>query len=227
MRRLVWVVAGCLAGCRGGSSSEPPVHLNLNMDHQHYFEAQEENPFFEDRRAMRPQVPGTVAREQLHEDEHLYRGRMGGVFSDQIPVPVDKTLLQRGQARFEIFCAPCHDRAGTGQGLVAKRGVKQGMIAPPDFHGSRVRAMPVGQIFDAISNGARAMPSYSKQIGLRDRWAIVAYLRVLQASHNTPIGQVPADIAEQKGWTGVVASTPAPKAAPAPAPVPSPGPAKP
>ena len=219
MRFLAIAVVLGLGACRGQSSPEPPVHLNLNMDHQHYFEAQEENPFFEDGRAMRPQVAGTVARDQLHEDDHLYRGRIAGpfsaegrngtVFADTIPVPVDKALLQRGQARFDIFCAPCHDRAGTGQGLVAKRGVKQGMIAPPDFHGSRVRVMPVGQIFDAITNGARAMPSYAKQIGLQDRWAIVSYVRVLQASHGAALGQVPPDIAEQKGWVGAAAAAPA------------------
>lgn len=204
-RRLLAGVLGLVA-CRGGSSSEPPVHLNLNMDQQHYFEAQEENPFFEDGRAMRPQVPGTVARDQLHDDDHLYRGRIGGAYADALPVPVDRALILRGQQRFDIFCAPCHDRAGTGQGLVAKRGVKQGMIAPPDFHGTRVRTMPAGQIFDTITSGARAMPSYSKQIGLLDRWAVVAYVRVLQASHSAAIGQVPPDIAEQKGWAQAAAA---------------------
>ncbi len=200
MKRTFLVALWVMSGCRGTPSAEPPVHLNLNMDFQSRFDPQEANPFFADGRAMRPQVTGTVARGELHEDDHLYRGMTNGAFATTLPMPVSAALVARGRERFDIYCAPCHDRAGSGQGLVAQRGIKQGMIAPPDFHSDRIRAMPVGQLFGIITAGARSMPSYAAQIPVEDRWAVVSYLRALQISRRARLADVPQDVIEQKGW---------------------------
>ena len=225
----VMALGAGLSGCRNTTSRLPPVHLNPNMDQQHYFEAQEENPFFADGRAMRPQVAGTVARGALGDDDLLYRGKLPGggggqlpgQFCDALPISVtmDRALLVRGQSRFNIYCAPCHDQAGSGQGVIARRAAKlkaQGWVAPPDFQGIRVRTMPLGQIFDTITNGARAMPAYGHQIPLRDRWAVAAWVRVLQASRGASLAQVPGDIAEQKGWISAAPPAPAPTKAATP-----------
>jgi mono/diheme cytochrome c family protein len=208
----VWVAVIGLGACRGDISTEPPVHLNQNMDFQARFDPQEENAFFADGRAQRPPVPGTVAQDELKDDDHLYRGKVNGQFASTLPMPVSAELLGRGKDRFEIYCAPCHDAAGTGQGVVAKRGQKFGMVALPDFRSERLVAMASGQIFDAISNGVRGMPSYGAQIPVHDRWAIVAYLRALQISGRARLADIPAEVKEQLGLS-VAAATMAPAAA--------------
>ena len=104
--------------------------------------------------------------------------------------------MARGQRRYDIYCTPCHDRTGTGNGIVVERG----LVPPPSFHDARIRAMPPGEIYKVISKGVRNMPSYAAQIPVRDRWAITAYVRALQVARGARLSDVPKDIAESKGW---------------------------
>jgi mono/diheme cytochrome c family protein len=145
--------------------------------------------FFEDGRASRPLVAGTIARGHLHEDTRLYTGKDGNNPIARFPFPITKAVLERGQQRFNIYCSPCHDRAGTGLGMVVRRGLRR----PPSYHIDRLRAAPVGYFFDVITNGFGAMPDYAAQIQPQDRWAIVAYIRVLQRSQNAKLADVPPD----------------------------------
>ncbi len=144
--------------------------------------------FFKDGRASRPLVPGTVARGHLEADTLLYTGKAGGAdFAAVFPFPVTQEVLLRGQERFNIFCTPCHDRVGTGDGMVVRRGYRR----PPSFHIDRLRRAPVGYLFDVITHGSGAMPSYGAQIPPHDRWAIIAYVRALQLSQSAQLADVP------------------------------------
>jgi mono/diheme cytochrome c family protein len=168
--------------------------------------------FFADGRSARTPVPGTVARGHLDEDIVFYTGKsgkideraqaaailavvgqnpLGGVglalagepYSETFPFRVDnEDVLKRGQQRYDIFCAVCHDRAGTGDGIIKRRG----FTAPPSFHEPRLRAARPGYIFHVITKGFGSMPDYATQIPPRDRWAIVAYVRALQFSQHAP-----------------------------------------
>jgi hypothetical protein len=151
--------------------------------------------FFDDGRASRPLVAGTVARGHLHEDTRLYTGKEGDDPITKFPFPVTTAILERGQQRFNIYCSPCHDRAGTGLGMVVRRGLRR----PPSYHIDRLRAAPVGYLYDVITNGFGAMPDYAAQIQPRDRWAIVAYIRALQLSQQASINDVPAASRGQLG----------------------------
>jgi mono/diheme cytochrome c family protein len=93
---------------------------------------------------------------------------------------VAEETVNRGQERFNIFCSVCHGKTGHGDGMVVRRGFRRAA----SFHDDRLRAAPVGHFFDAITNGWGAMPSYAAQIPVQDRWAIIAYIRALQASQN-------------------------------------------
>jgi mono/diheme cytochrome c family protein len=166
------------------------------MDQQERFESQEENSFFPDGRADRPEVPGTVPVGGAKLDEHLYAGMVAGAPAETLPMKLDAPLLRRGQERFNIYCAPCHDGAATGDGII----VRHGMVPPPDFTDSRLRAMPIGKMFQVISHGERSMPSYAAQISVEDRWAIVAYVRTLQRARTASIDDIPADVAVARGW---------------------------
>jgi hypothetical protein len=144
--------------------------------------------FFGDSRSARAQVEGTIARGQLREDTHLYQGTVNGKPAETFPFPVTREVLLRGQERFNIYCAPCHDRSGSGQGMVVRRGFKQ----PPSYHIDRLRQSPPGYFYATITGGFGQMPSYAEQIRPADRWAIVAYVRALQLSQHA----APADVPE-------------------------------
>ncbi|HWC00051.1 MAG TPA: cytochrome c [Bryobacteraceae bacterium] len=149
--------------------------------------------FFEDGRSARPLVEGTVARGHLKEDQAYYTGKVNDQPVDTFPMPVTRQVLERGQQRFNIYCAPCHDRAGSGLGMVVRRGYRR----PPSYHIDRLRNAAVGYIFDVISNGFGAMPDYAAQIPTDDRWAIVAYVRALQFSQHASLNDVPAEMRGQ------------------------------
>jgi hypothetical protein len=143
--------------------------------------------FFADGRSERPLLENTVARGSLADDA-LYVGKDSNTF----PLPVTQELLERGQERYKIFCSPCHGLQGDGNGMIVARGMKR----PPSFHDARLRQVPNGYIFDLITNGFGAMLNYSAQIPVRDRWAIVGYVRALQLSHNAKMAELPADVRE-------------------------------
>jgi mono/diheme cytochrome c family protein len=104
-----------------------------------------------------------------------------------LPVALTRELLLRGRQRYEIFCAPCHDRTGSGAGMVVRRGYRP----PPSLHIDRLRDAPIGQLYDVMTRGLGAMPDYAQQVPPADRWAIAAYIRALQLSQRATIQDVP------------------------------------
>ncbi|HEY1251157.1 MAG TPA: cytochrome c [Thermoanaerobaculia bacterium] len=172
--------------------------------------------FFGDKRQARPVPDGTVARGFLRADSRVFDGRdPSGALVTAFPLAVDQALLLRGRQRYDIFCSPCHDRVGTGDGMVVRRGYRP----PPSFHIPRLREAPVGHLYDVISNGFGAMPDYSTQIDVPDRWAIVAYVRALQLSENAPAAELPPAERAQLESAPAVSQTPLPTPAPAPFPI--------
>jgi mono/diheme cytochrome c family protein len=180
-------IAGCLTACHGTWSEDPPVHLMQNMDFQDRYDSQEVSAFFADKRAMRKQVEGTVAQGLLKDNDHYYRGRdNNGRLVTTLPgqVPFSKELIARGRERYDIYCAPCHDESGRGEGIVTKRGGGLA-VRPPSFHDARLTYMPLGFFFDVMTNGVGKAPnqnmlSYAAQIPVQDRWAIAVWVRTLQ-----------------------------------------------
>ena len=184
-------IALLLGGCRGSLKEDPPIHINPNMDAMERFEAQEANPFFEDGRAMRPPVPGTVARGMLREDVAFHTGRNAdGGYVQVMPVEYTVEFANRGGDRYDIYCSVCHGVAGDGQGIVMTGGYG---FVPIGFHNDRLRTIEDGYLYEVISQGVRTMPAYAQQIPIADRWAIVAYVRALQRSQNADRDDIPAD----------------------------------
>jgi mono/diheme cytochrome c family protein len=174
---LLLVGALVVAGPRGRPSSRPPFHVNPNMDVQPRVEPQAASAFFYDGSAMRRPVEGTVARGELRDNGPYWTGTDDNGFVAQVPLPVTDALRERGHRRFDIYCAACHDKNGNGKGILFERG----KVPTPSFHQDRLRQAPDGYIFLVITNGFGLMPSYAYPIPVADRWAIVAYLRELQA----------------------------------------------
>ena len=170
---LVVTTAGCVRGCR---SSRPPIHLNPNMDEQPRYDPQAAAKFFYDGKVMRAPVEGTVARGELVEDDAFTTGKNeAGEFLAEIP-PLTEAQLARGAERYGIYCQPCHDERGLGQGIL----FKYGNVPTASFHDEQRLAYPPGRIFDVITNGSGLMKPYRWPIQPADRWAIVAHVQKLQ-----------------------------------------------
>lgn len=187
---------------RGDETLLPAIHVVPDMDFQPRYRAQAPNPFFADRRSMRPNVVGAVARGELEADLLVATGKNGEAFVERFPVAVDEALLARGRDRYAVFCTPCHGVAGYGDGLVGLRAKdlqEANWVPPASLHDPLVRTRAVGQIFDTIRNGVRTMPAYGRQMSVADSWAIVAYVRALQRSQNATPVDVPA---ERRGELG-------------------------
>ncbi len=181
----VLILAFAMVSCRGQLSDKPPIHPQQNMYFQDRYNAQQENLFFEDRRAMRTPVEGTVARGNLRDNLELHEGTYAdGEFLDENPMEITEEFLYRGKDRYDIYCTMCHGGVGDGQGIIMTG--EYGYVPAPSFHEERIREMPDGEIYSAIHNGVRTMPSYRNQLPVEDRWAVVAYVRALQQSQNVP-----------------------------------------
>ncbi len=173
------LAAGCLAlaACRQDMHDAPR------------YDPLEAATFFPNGSSARTLVANTVARGQLHEDRHLYEGVVDGKPAETFPMSVTEEVMRRGQERFNVFCAPCHGRTGSGNGMVVQRGFRQ----PPSYHEDRLRNAPVGYFFDVMTHGFGAMQDYAAQVPVADRWAIAAYIRALQLSQRATVADVPAE----------------------------------
>jgi mono/diheme cytochrome c family protein len=199
---LVGILVG-LAGCQQEMARQP------------YYRPLRPSPFFEDGRSARPLVAGTVPRgaKQVSWKRPLQFADLvrilgmanttpvasdGSIYVDAFPAPISQAVLERGQERFNIYCAVCHDRAGTGKGMIVQRG----FTPPPSLHndfsrGLKLRGIsvklpdaPVGYYFEVITKGYGAMPDYAGQVAPEDRWAVIAYIRALQLSQHATIAEV-------------------------------------
>jgi mono/diheme cytochrome c family protein len=169
------------------------VGCRQKMADQPRYDPLEASEFFPDGQSARPVIDATVPRGALRADEHLYAGMSGGAPATTFPFPITLEILQRGRERYDVFCSPCHSRAGYGDGMVARRG-----FGPPaSLHTDILRKQPPGHFFRVITQGFGAMPSYSQQIAPEDRWAIIAYIRALQLSQNASASDVPSEARAQ------------------------------
>lgn len=92
------------------------------------------------------------------------------------PPPLTAALLDRGEQRYGIYCAVCHGAGGEGDGTVVRRGFP----APPSYREPRLMGAPPAYIVDVITHGHGIMYSYADRVEPSDRWAIAAYVKVLQ-----------------------------------------------
>ena len=145
------------------------------MSNQPRFEAYEVAPDWPDNQSARPPIPGTVAR-----------GDRLGPEPGQPPMPLTRALLERGQARYEIYCTPCHGYTGHANGMVVQRGFP----APPSFHTDRLRSLPPAHFYAVIRDGMGRMSSYKARVPEADRWAISFYIKALQLSQQAELADL-------------------------------------
>ena len=159
------------------------------MADQPRYDPLQASDFFPNGSSARPLPEGVIPHDYPAKQDWRDTGMINGKPADRFPFPINKAVMLRGQQRYNIYCSPCHDYIGIGNGMAAIRGFQR---KPPSFHSAELRGDPVGHFFDVMTNGFGSMPSYGNQIPIRDRWAITAYIRALQLSQSATINDVPA-----------------------------------
>ncbi|EIL90415.1 hypothetical protein UU9_06404 [Rhodanobacter fulvus Jip2] len=198
----VLVIALALGGCERG------MH---DMYDQPKYKSLAPSPLFANGNSARTPPPGSVA-SAAGEAADSSGGRLGalataasvgpalplggegrslaqgdmGARAEANPLPLTMALLQRGQQRYDIYCAVCHGAAGDGDGMIVRRGFP----APPTYHSERLRDAPDSHFFQVITHGYGVMYPYADRVSVHDRWAIVAYIRALQLSRHAPVHQL-------------------------------------
>jgi len=204
---LTCFAVAAICGLRGSHSRRPPIELFPDMTRQNKARPQTPSELFPDEFASRLIPAGTVPRGgprvingqalKVHgkavypyEDSPVNTGRVAGTtnWAPVNPLPITRQLLERGRQRFEIHCMPCHGPDGDGKGIVSK----YGMVAMANFHDQRLVDMCDGEIFNTITHGKNLMGAYGANVTVEDRWAVIAYVRVLQRSQLA----VPEDVPE-------------------------------
>lgn len=211
---LISILVVSIAGLRGCKTSRPPIEIFPDMVRQDKVKAQVPSNFFADGRGAREHVTGTVPLGYSQpecsggcdakmgslynavyfsgKEDYANTGKNSGAgtnWGTGIPFTVGMSTLERGRERYQIQCAVCHGATGAGNGIATK----YGLVGVANLQQQRLRDMSDGEIFNTISNGKNTMLGYGATIQVPDRWAIVAYIRVLQRSQNATINDVPAD----------------------------------
>jgi len=188
---LVAAASSVLGACSNFPSRQPPIWVWFDMKKQDKYKPEMSSAFFADGRASRRPVDGTIAQETYRPDAAYSTGAAAdNTYVARNPEPLTKATLLRGQAKFNIYCAPCHDQTGSGRGVVASKTT----WVPGNMHDDRVVNMVDGEIYHVATMGRRSMPGYRFQISEKDRWAIVAYVRALQRSWRGTMTDVPAEL---------------------------------
>jgi mono/diheme cytochrome c family protein len=199
---LIALLVVGIFGLRGQKFSKPPIRIFPDMDEQDKLKAQKPDPFFADGHGGRLPVAQTQPRgfnpegatsiggipeyEFGGQTGYYYSGHVGDYFGNGMPEELSLTeesaaaVIHRGKERYGIYCAVCHGASGNGQGVTSNYGVPG--IANLQLPSFNAESYPDGRLFNTITNGKGMMSGYGYNIPVRDRWAIVAYVRTLQAA---------------------------------------------
>lgn len=191
MRR--WQALSALVLCAGCEN----VDLERMIDQPSY-KAYEASDLFDDGMAMRQAPPDTVPRGALVGPTAMLSGLSKGRYLESIPIPIARRQLEEGRRRFDIYCAACHGVAGDGSSPVA---ADMKLRPPPSLVSPPISDYPPGRVFHTASVGYGLMPSYADRLTVYQRWAVVAYLEVLELRRGVPLDELPPNLrAEANAW---------------------------
>jgi len=202
---IIAVLVVGIFGFRGQKFSKPPVRIFPDMDEQDKLRAQKPDSFFADGHGGRLPVTETQPRgfnegglnviggipeyEFGGQTGYYFSGHVGDYFGTGMPEELSLTeenaheLIKRGQERFNIYCSACHGTSGNGQGITSQYGVPgiANLLGDP----YKSATYPDGRMFEVITHGKGQMGPYGANVPVRDRWAIIAYVRALQAANDS------------------------------------------
>jgi mono/diheme cytochrome c family protein len=152
------------------------------MQQQRRADPYEANAFFDNGMVMRTPPAGTVVWDPGGASAVVTTGKIDGTPVADVPVPVTRELIAEGRHEYEIYCAVCHGQDGSGRSIMTPN---MPGAPPPPLATDLMAAVPAGHLFEVISKGRNHMPDYGWALSPTERWAIIAYMQVLQRVHGT------------------------------------------
>ncbi len=147
-----------------------------DMYYSEAYETNSPNENFEDGLTMRTPVEGTVPRgivpfpyEKTDEDRVLAGKELTN------PVEATAESIEKGNRAYHIFCVNCHGEQGNGQGYLFTS--KRYPYPPANLVDDKVKALPDGELYHAITVGFGVMGAHGAMISQEDRWNIINYIR--------------------------------------------------
>jgi Cytochrome C oxidase, cbb3-type, subunit III len=191
---------GLVLGAALGAAGCDENILDPMADRQPKANRYKESDFYSDGLSMQAPPEGTVPRERITGDLRLTTGREADGplqpngeplphYVTTVPIPVTRKLMDLGRKRYDITCGTCHGPAGNGDSIVA---TQMSLRPPPSLH--KYIDRPAGYFYEVMTKGFGMMASYSAELTIEERWAIVAYIRALQLSQNTPASALPPEV---------------------------------
>jgi mono/diheme cytochrome c family protein len=194
--RLLVLAAPCLAlpSCDASENFREPEWTLSRMLDQPRYEAYGKSELFDDGRAMRGILPGTVAREATKGSPLLLEGWEDGKYAERFPLPLTRALLERGHDGFETVCATCHGVLGDADSPVA---AKMQLRKPPSLLSPEIEGFSPGRLYRVITVGYGLMPAVDYQLGVEERWAVAAYLKALERSQRVRTSELPEPVRDE------------------------------
>jgi mono/diheme cytochrome c family protein len=217
---LAVVLVVGFAGFRGDKFTHTPLEILPDMDQQAKVKAQQTNYFFGDGVGARKPVAGTVpmglhlpektAAEGGHQEngyshgsDYYNTGVIGDFYGDGFPeqIKVDVALINLGRERYDIHCSRCHGESGNGAGVLSKYGIANifNFHQPAFTSPTDAAYRSNGQVFDVITKGKGLMGPYGANTTVKERWAIIAWLRTMAMARSAPV----SDPAIKAVWDAV------------------------
>jgi len=200
---LLVIAAVSYFGVRGTITTQPPIEVFPDMDRMAFVKAQAPHGFFADGMGARMPVDETlpmgyrIPEQAAHEggiteggfstgDTSYYNtGRFGDYWGTGMPEELgldsenSGAFLRLGKERYEVFCGICHGETGNGAGTVGAAGfpaianlLDQARFSPEEYAD--------GRFYNVIVNGQGLMKPYADKLNVEERWAVIAYVRLLQ-----------------------------------------------
>jgi mono/diheme cytochrome c family protein len=188
---LLLPLAAVSMSCDGKENLRTPEWTLSRMLDQPRYEPYGQGAFFDDGRAMRKPVDGAVSREAVLGAPLYVDGVEDGRFAERFPLPVTSALLETGRIEFGIVCATCHGVLGDGNSPVA---AKMQLRRPPSLLTPDIASFPPGRVYRVVTVGYGLMPANDYQLGVEQRWAVVAYLKALERSQTTKFADLATDV---------------------------------
>lgn len=190
-RGLFFILLALLPACRTEQTLvTPDPHLERMLTQPKRLPYQAD-PLLPHGMVMQKPPEGTVPVDMVVGPSSSTTGIVDGRWTDRIPLPADRSFVETGRERFDLYCATCHGVLGDGVSVVAS---KMSLRRPPSLHDARIRAYPPGRIFATIRQGYGLMPGYAVQLSVHDSWAVVAYVRALQLARGAPVARLPPEV---------------------------------
>ena len=176
---LVALVVVGLSSCSRDRNNPGHAYMgDFDMYYSKAYEYYSPNPNFANGHTAQAPVKGTIARGDMPYMIANTAAGLDSAASLKNPMPLAKQELIRGQEKYNIYCAVCHNQNGDGKGSLYTS--KKFNVPPRDLTSARVQTdLNDGQIFHVITVGtiSRLMGPHGVQVSESDRWRIVNYIK--------------------------------------------------